>query len=589
MLHDVAIFLTAAVLSVPLFRRLGLGSVLGYLVAGLLIGPYGLGLIADVESLLHFSEFGVVLLLFIIGLELQPKRLWRLRRLVFGLGGAQVLVTGSLITAVAMALGLSTPASVVAGFGLALSSTAFVLQMLGERAELNTLHGRAAFGVLLFQDLAVIPLLALVPLLAGQQAAAAGESAGLAALKILAAFSLAFAFGRFAMRPLFTQVASARTPEVFTAAALLVVIGAALLMEAVGLSMSLGAFLAGVLLADSEYRHQLQMDIEPFKGLLLGLFFIAVGMSVNLELVRAQPLLLLGMAAGLILIKALVILAIARYSGYRGSTALALAVGLAQGGEFAFVLFALAQQSGVLALEQAQQLVVAVTLSMMARPLLYGWQVRLNARSKEPQYDSIDAPEHEVIIAGFSTFGQVFGRILLSKKITFTVLEKDHSQVDFVRKFGSKVYYGDASRLELLRAAHAGSAKYLVITISDADASLAVARTVRKHFPKLKIFAAAASRRHVLQLDELGVHQIIRRSYFSSLELTRRLLIGLGHSEEEAAATVQMFRSHDEALLERQKAVMHDEKKLIQTAREAAEELEQLFESDRVSRKGSEV
>lgn len=580
MLFELLIFLCAAVIGVPLFRRLGLGSVLGYLVAGLVIGPYGLGLISDVDSLLHFSEFGVVLLMFIIGLELQPKRLWLLRRTVFGLGGAQVLVTGLVLGGLALAAGLSWAAAAIAGFSLALSSTAFVLQMLGERNELVLRHGRAAFGVLLFQDLAVIPLLALVPVIGGASAASAGDFWP-QFLKIAAALALVFGLGRYAIRPLFRQVASARTPEVFTAAALLVIVGAALLMDAVGLSMSLGAFLAGVLLADSEYRHQLQVDIEPFKGLLLGLFFIAVGMSVNLTLLLESPLALLAMAVTLIAVKAVLLYGLARMMGYEHASARPLAVALAQGGEFAFVLLALAQTSGALAPDEVQRIILVVTLSMMATPLLYNWQAKLAQRSSEPVFDTIDAPEHPVIIAGFSTFGQIVGRILRVRKIGFTVLEKDHSQVDFVRRFGSKVYYGDASRLELLRAAHADKARYIVVTISDPQASLQVVQTVRRHFPKLAIFAAASSRRHVLQLADLGVRNIVRRSYNSSLEMTRRLLIESGIDEVEVDRTVAVFRKHDEALLARQQAMLHDEQGMIQTAQDAALELEQLFESDR--------
>ena len=580
MLFDLTVFLCAAVISVPLFRRLGLGAVLGYLVAGILIGPQLLGLISDVDNLLHFSEFGVVLLMFIIGLELQPQRLWLLRRLVFGLGGLQVLVTGAVLTALGLLLGFSTTAAVVAGYALALSSTAFVLQMLGERNELTHRHGRAAFGVLLFQDLAVIPMIAVLPLLGSTEPAVAGTFWP-SFLKIVAALALVFGLGRYAMRPLFRQIAMAKTPEVFTAAALLVVVASALLMDAVGLSMSLGAFLAGVLLADSEYRHELQGNIEPFKGLLLGLFFIAVGMSVNLQLVMDAPGVLLGGALLLMLVKAAVLWLLARMMGQSAATARPLSLALAQGGEFAFVLFALAQQTGALDTALAQSLTVVVTLSMMATPLIYKLQARFSERSAEPVYDTIEAPEHPIIIAGFSTFGQIIGRLLRLQQIGFTVLEKDHSQVDFVRRFGSKVYYGDAGRLELLRAAHADKARFMVITISDPAASLQVAQTVRKHFPGLTVLAAASSRRHVLQLRDLGVKHIVRRSFFSSMEMTRRLLLEQGLEGEEVERTLALFRKNDEALLDRQQAMLHDEHGMIQTAQQAAQELEQLFESDR--------
>ncbi|MGH8460169.1 MAG: monovalent cation:proton antiporter-2 (CPA2) family protein [Stenotrophobium sp.] len=580
MLADIAIFLAAAVLFVPIFRRLGLGAVLGYLAAGIVIGPWGCGLISDVGSIYHASEFGVVLLLFVIGLELQPSRLWTLRRTVFGLGATQVLATTLVLATAAHFAGLNSSAAVVIGFGLAMSSTAFVLQMLAERKELPTRQGRAAFAVLLFQDISVIPFMAVIPLLAVQVAQASGNSAWQKAAETLGMFALVVFGGRYAMRPLFRMLAKAQVPEIFTAAALLVVLATAMAMAAVGLSMSLGAFLAGVLLADSEYRHELQADIEPFKGLLLGLFFMAIGMSANLGLLVQHPLLLIGLAAAVLLLKGLVLYGIGRAAKLPSGAAAALACALSQGGEFAFVLFGVAAAAGVISVAQNEMLVVVITLSMIATPLLYALQVRLRHEEAPPPYDTIDAPENDVIVAGFGPFGQIIGRMLRLKKISYTVLEKDPSQVDFVRRFGTRVYYGDASRIEMLRAAHADKARFFVLSIPEEEISLQIAQTVRRHFPQLRIFAVARTRHHALRLMDIGVTDVIRRSYFSSLEMARGLLHALGESETAAQRALDLFRQMDQRTLLSQQAVAHDEQALIQSAQDAARELEQLFEAD---------
>jgi glutathione-regulated potassium-efflux system ancillary protein KefC/glutathione-regulated potassium-efflux system protein KefB len=582
MLHDVAIFLAAAVVAVPLARALGFGSVLGYLAAGLAIGPWALGLITDVDSILKFSEFGVVLLLFVIGLEMQPERFWRLRGAVFGSGGAQMLLTGVAIGGVAMAFGVGPAAALIAGFGLAMSSTAFVLQLLGERDELSTREGLLAFSILLFQDLAVVPFLALLPLMAGDGTAQPLEAEPV--LKALGVIVLVVLAGRYALRPVLRRAARANVPEIFTATALLVVVATALLMEGVGLSMSLGAFLAGVMLAESEFRHELQAAIEPFKGLLLGLFFMAVGMSVNLGLLRSEPLLVLGLVAGLVLVKGTILYGLGRLAHLPADGARALAAAVSQGGEFAFVLFALAAAAGLLDAPLHDRLLVVVTLSMALSPLLYSAQARFRAPVAGPPFDTIDTEAAPVIIAGFGPFGQIVGRLLRVKKIPFTVLEKSVEQVDFVRRFGSKIYYGDAARLDLLRAAHADRAKVMVISISRVETSLAIAAAARKNFPKLRIFAVANDRNHALRLMDLGITDVIRRAYFSSLELGRRLLVGMGEPEERAAHAIETFRAHDEATLLKQQAVFSDEKQLIQTAQDAARELEQLFETDRGER-----
>jgi monovalent cation:proton antiporter-2 (CPA2) family protein len=585
MLQQIAILLAAAVIAVPLAKRLGLGAVTGFLLAGVAIGPWALGLIGDVDDVLHFSEFGVVLLLFVIGLELQPSRLWRLRREVFGVGGAQVASTTLVLAAIAVALGQSFAPALIAGFGLAMSSTALVLQLLGEKHELTTRHGRVAFAILLFQDLSIIPFLALVPMLAsGGDGPQVGWSE---ALRVIAVVAVAIGLGRYALRPVFRVLAKANTPEVLTAAALLTVIGFALAMEAAGMSASLGAFMAGVLLADSEYRHELQADIEPFKGMLLGLFFIAVGMSANVGLLLREPLTVLGIVVGLVAIKALLLFAIGRVFGLPSEGSRSLGAAASQGGEFAFVLFTAAVAAKAMSAQLAELLVIAVTVSMMLTPTIYAVQGRWRrAQGHARPYDIIDAAENPVIIAGFGPFGQIVARALRVRKIGFTVLEKNPEHVDFVRRFGNRIFYGDAGRLDLLKAAHADKARYLVLTIPKLEPSIQVAETVRRHFPNLTIYAVAVDRNHAMHLMDMGIKHVIRRSYFSSLEMARELLVDMGDSRERAADTVRRFREHDEATLLKQQAVFRDEGQLIQTSQEAALELEQLFESDRTETDG---
>ena len=581
-LEQAALFLGTAVLVVPLFRRLKLGGVLGYLAAGAVIGPWGLGLIAHAETTLHFAELGVVLLLFLVGLELEPSRLWALRRPVFGLGGAQVALTGAAATLIARGLGLSWPAAAVAGFGLAMSSTAIVLAWLGERGELSSPAGRRAFAILLFQDLAVIPLIALLPLLSPD-----GEDMGngwLAAAKGLAAIAVVVVGSRLVMRPVLKLVAKFGGREVFTAAALLVVIGAALVMNAIGLSMSLGAFLAGVLLADSEFRHELEADVEPFKGLLMGLFFMAVGMSANLSLFAAQPLAVLGVAAGLLALKASLTYGIARAAGTANEDAQRVAVWLAQGGEFAFVLFTAALAERILDGPTAQFLVLAVTVSMLLAPLTFVVHERFLARWLEqrrpPEFDLIDGPGNPVIIAGYGRYGQIVSRVLRMAGVPFTAIDVSYQQVDFVRRFGNKVYYGDASRVELLESAKARDAKLFVLAIDDVDASLKTAAVVRKHFPALPILARARNRVHLYRLRDLGVEAIERETFQSSLDTARQALVAIGMNSEQAARAVAIFRAHDVGLLDLQYAVRQDEQQFIQTTAQAAAQLQELFEAD---------
>ncbi len=584
MLEQIAIFLGAAVLIVPLFKRLGLGTVLGYLIAGMLIGPWGLELVRDIKNTLQFSELGVVLLLFIIGLELQPSRLWVLRRTVFGLGSAQLVLSALPIAAIAAVMGQYWLGAAVIGLGAAMSSTAFVLQTLAERGELTARHGRESFAILLFQDLAVIPLLAVVPLLAvGPELSDQDvDWAGIA--RALAVIVAMVVLGRQLLRFAFRGVARFGSREIFTAAALVVVIGTALLMHALGLSMSLGAFLAGVLLADSEFRHEIEAELEPFKGLLLGLFFIAVGMSVNLGLIREQVWPLIGLAVALILIKFGMLYLIGRFAGCGGDAARNLGIALAAGGEFAFVLFGLARDHHILATETAETLVLVITLSMMLAPLLFLLNdkvlKRWAARHQELEYDRIDEPANPVVIAGFGRFGQIIARILRMRGIAFTALEISQPQVDFVRKFGSKIYYGDASRLELLRAAKVQDAKLFVLAINNIETSIKIATLLRKHFPLVPIYARARNRFHCHKLMDLKVEVLYRDTYLSSLEMAREVLCGLGVAKAEGERTVRLFRAYDEDLLKRQHAIYHDETALIQSAKQAADELRSLFESD---------
>jgi monovalent cation:proton antiporter-2 (CPA2) family protein len=582
LLAQIAIFLAAAVIAIPIFRRFNLGSVLGYLTAGIIIGPASLGLINSVDATQNIAQFGIVLLMFVIGLELQPSRLWVLRKSIFVLGAAQVAVTTLCIGAGAYLI-FAQPAgpALVIGFALSMSSTALALQLLAERGQLNTHVGRSAFSILLFQDVSVLPALALLPLL-GAAAAKSGGS-GWLVLKLIAVLATIIFGGRYVLNPLLRIVAATRVAEAFTAAGLLIVLGTALLVSQVGLSLSLGAFLAGVLLADSEFRHQLEADIEPFKGLLLGLFFISVGMSANLTLVREKPLAIIGMTLAFMLLKLGILWMIGRMSGLSPAASRGLAFSLPSGGEFAFVLFGLAASLGIMNTENAELLVLVVTASMILSPVLLALHDALFKASQSDSGRPFDTPVElypKVIIAGFGRFGQIVGRILVAKKIAFTALEINQTQVDFIRRFGSRIYYGDASRLELLRAAHAENAEILVLAIDDVESSVKTAELIRKHFPNLKIFARARNRQHAFRLMDLSVRYTIRETLVSSLEMTVQVLESLGLSKSKALETVHQFRAHDEATMAKQDASRDDEGKLLETARESAEQLFHLFETD---------
>jgi len=589
LLAQSAVFLAAAVIAVPLFRRYKMGAVLGYLAAGVVIGPSGLGIIGGVSSIMHVAELGIVMLLFVIGLELQPSRLWVLRKSVFGLGAAQVTLTAALITAVSVAFGLPLATAVVIGFALAMSSTAFVLQTLAERGELTTRKGRSSFAILLFQDIAVIPLLALIPLLGAGDETPIGAEAWLAAGKAIAVIAAIVFGGRYLLRPVFRLIAGSGIKEIFTAAALLVVIGTALGVASVGLSMSLGAFLAGMLLADSEYRHELEANIEPFKGLLLGLFFISVGMSVDLGLILREPGTIIAMVLGLMLIKAAVLFIVTRFAGQDSRSALSVAATLSQGGEFAFVIFAIAVAGGIMETALVSSLVIAVIISMALTPLAMtlddALRKRTSGKAKE-NFDEIEEPENRIIIAGFGRVGQMVARILTARDIGFTALDISSEQIEVVRRFGNnKAYYGDASRLDMLGAAGAHEAQLFVLAIDDIEASVRTAETVRKHFPKLKILARVRNRFHAYRMMDLGVDFIIRETLGSALELAEHVLAATGVSAWDAKDTVTTFRAHDERTIQRQHAVYHNETQLIQTSRDAAKELQGIFESDRESQR----
>ena len=585
LLPQAAVFFAAAVLVVPIFRKIGLGAVLGYLAAGALIGPFGLSLITDVDAIMHFAEFGVVLLLFVIGLELQPKRLWTMRNTVFGLGGLQVALSALVLGGAAMWFDLAPALTIVIGLGLALSSTAFVLQTLAERDELKDRHGRAAFAILLFQDIAAIPILAIIPLLATAGAAASGDPIFFSVAKVAGVLLLVIVGGQLLLSPILKVVAATHTRELFTAMALLIVAGMALLMDSIGISMALGAFLAGVLLANSEYRHALEADIEPFKGLLLGLFFMSVGMGLNLGLLRDSFGDVALMVAGLMIAKGLIIFGLARAWGLDALSATKLGIILPQGGEFAFVIFGAAVSASVMDKTLEEVLTLVVSISMAATPILtivYEWMTRGLVQEYHGELDIAPEEHQPIIIAGFGRVGQIVGRVLAARRIPFTALDASPAQVDFVRKFGSKIFYGDASRVDLLRAAGADTADTFVLAVDDVEASLKIAETVNRNFPNLKIYARARNRQHVYQLKALGVTILQRDTFLSSLALAQEVLTGIGMSSVDAKKTIETFRAHDEKRILEHEPHYTDEGKMRSLAKAAAKELEEMFDRDAV-------
>ncbi|ERH64606.1 MULTISPECIES: glutathione-regulated potassium-efflux system protein KefB [Pantoea] len=575
------IYLVAAVLVVPIAARLGIGAVLGYLLAGIAIGPWGLGFISDVDEILHFSELGVVFLMFIIGLELNPAKLWALRRSIFGVGAAQVLVSAAILGVLLWLTDFSWQAAVIGGIGLAMSSTAMALQLMRDKGMNRSEAGQLGFSVLLFQDLAVIPALALVPLLAGSDS---GHVDWLkVGMKVLA-FAGMLVGGRYLLRPIFRFIAASGVREVFTAASLLLVLGSALFMDALGLSMALGTFIAGILLAESEYRHELEVAIEPFKGLLLGLFFISVGMALNLGVLYTHILEILIGVVLLVAVKTLVLYVLARIYGLRSSERLQFAGVLSQGGEFAFVLFSAASSAKLFSGDQLPLLLVTVTLSMMTTPLLMqGVDKILARRFNEPEEDGekpfVEDDQPQVIVVGFGRFGQVVGRLLMANNKRITVLERDISAVSLMRKYGYKVYYGDATELELLRAAGAENAQSIVITCNDPEDSMTIVHLCQQHFPQLEILARARGRVEAHELLQAGVTLFSRETFSSALELGRKALISLGMHPHQAQRAQQHFRRLDMRML-RELVPSHDDSVQVSRVREARRELEDIFQRE---------
>ena len=558
------VYLGAAVIAVPLSKRIGLGSVLGYLLAGMFIGPWGLGLIEHVETVLHFAEFGVVMMLFLIGLELEPKKLWEMRSPIFGLGGLQVLLTLAVTAGLGLAFQIDWRISLVAGMGVAMSSTAIAVQIITEKGLLKQSSGQSAFSVLLFQDLAVIPLLLALSMLAPQNDAQGLD--WLAALRAVGLIVVIIVGGTYGLRPILRYIANTGMREIFIAFALFLIMGVAMLMQYVGLSMGLGAFLAGVLLADSEYRQELELDIEPFKGLLLGLFFIAVGMSVDFGLILKKPILIFGLALGLVALKIALLFGLGRVFKHTKSDAIIFALTLSQIGEFAFVIHNTALQLQVIGTQQASMLNAVVAISMMTTPILMYLYQRTVQRTGNKNYNksAFDTFETErpVIVGGYGRFGQVVSRLLNGVNIAPTVIEHDPNQIELIRRFGLKAYYGDISRPDVLEAAGIAKAKLLVIAIDDVNAAVATAKYVQEHYPQVKIIARARNRTDAYDYMELGIDNV-RETFHSALAAAENSLITLGFGKYQAHKMMWQFKQHDEKMMLESLSIRNDEQQRI--------------------------
>ena len=586
------IYLSAAVLCVPLSKALGLGSIIGYLAAGIAIGPWGLGLVSNVEDILHFAEFGVVLMLFLVGLELEPKRLWSLRRPIFGWGTLQVLGCAMALMVVGLACGVPWKTALVAALGLALSSTAIALQVMAERNLMSTASGQAGFSILLFQDVAAIPILALLPLLGGVAASEMGSAAdetSFEAIKIIAVIASIVIGGRLLLRPVFRWIARSDTPEIFTAASLLLVVGIAALMQLVGLSMALGAFLAGVLLAESEYRRELETDIEPFKGLLLGLFFIAVGMSIDFGVLMQSPWTMTTVVLAFLAFKCLVIYALSMQMGLPMQERPVFTLLLAQGGEFAFVVFQAAAGAKVFSAETSSLLIGAVAISMLVSPLLLvavdKWLLPRFANCNLPALEEISEPQTaSIIITGFGRYGQIIGRLLSAEGFATTVLDHDVDMIEAARRFGYRVFYGDATRLDLLRTAGAETAKVLVVAVDSVDQSLEIIDLAREHFPHLQIVARARDVVHWNQLRDRNITLIERELFESSLRSGESVLRLLGFDEADAQASAQRFRQHNVELLEAMHPHYQDNGKLMAVVKQGRQQFEAQMAAERAAR-----
>lgn len=591
-------YLAAAVIAVPIARALGLGAIIGYLAAGIAIGPWGLSLVSNVQDILHFAEFGVVLMLFLVGLELQPARLWSMRRPIFGLGSAQMLGCAALLWAAAWTFGLPWRVGLVGALGLALSSTAIALQVINERNLMRTDGGQKAFSILLFQDVAAIPILALLPLLGVAAADAAHPHAPqdlmAEAFKIVAVVGAIVLGGRWVLRPLLRWIARSKTPEIFTATSLFLVVGIAMLMLSVGLSMALGAFLAGVLLADSEYRRELETDIEPFKGLLLGLFFIAVGMSIDFGVILRQPLVMLGLLLGFLIVKALLIWLLARVTAMPYQERPVFTLMLAQGGEFAFVVFQAGATFGAIPPETASLLIGAVALSMLISPLLLALLDRVLLKrfatlKSAPQVREISEPQSApVIIAGFGRYGQIVARLMLAQGVPATVLDHSVEMLEVAHTFGYRVFYGDATRANLLRMAGAEQARILVVAVDAPDQSIKIVQLAKKHFPHLQVVARARDVTHWHSLRDLGVTHVERELFESSLRTARTVLELTGLPPQEADRLTERFRAHNIALSERMYEHHNDREAMIAVAKQGRQQLVEQMAKERQEREAQE-
>ena len=592
-LLNVFVFLVAACLVVPAAQRFRLGSVLGFLIAGVAIGPFGLHLIGQPDKIMKFAEFGVVMMMFLIGMELEPAVLWRLRRSILGLGSLQMVLTSLALMLAGMALGFSWQVSLAVGMALSMSSTALVLQMLREKNLMHSLVGETSFAVLLFQDMAVIPVLVIIPMLASQAAPVTPGDFNLIAawpvwlkpLAVAAVIAGVIFSGRYLSRYVFQIIAKANLREVFTAASLALVIGVTVLMEMVGVSPALGAFTAGVVLANSEYRRTIETDIEPFKGLLLGLFFISVGMGMDFAVFLRHPLALIGAVIGLMAVKGLVLYVLGDRFGVKGAQGLGLAIGLAQAGEFAFVLLQLIGGLNIIDAEAQKFLVLLVATSIAMTPVVVALYTRFilpRFVSLLPQrdFDAIDE-RNPVIIAGFGRFGQIVGRFMMSQGVRVTVLEKNPDQVEAVGRFGFKAYFGDATRLDLLRASGAEEAAMLVVAVDDADAAVEIVRMAKQNFPGLKVFARARNRRHAFDLNRAGVDYYHRETLDSALQLARDAVVALGRPEGDVDAKLAKFRAHDIATLRKSFAFFESEPEMISFAKLSREELERILNDDK--------
>ncbi len=597
-LGQALVYLAAGVVTVAAAKKLGLGSVLGYLIAGALIGPFALNLTGDPEDVMAFAEFGVVILLFLIGLEVRPALLWSMRKTIFGLGGAQVMATALAIAGASMVFGLPWQTALAAGLVLAMSSTAIVLQTLDEKGLRQGPVGRAAFGVLLLQDLAIIPLFALLPLLATGPVQLTSDShsasliadlpAWMQALAVLAAVGAVVGGGRFVVRPVFRFIAQSRLREIFTATSLLIVVGVAMLMQIVGLSPALGAFLAGVVLAESEFRRELETDIEPFRGLLLGLFFITVGATIDFGLILREPLLLIGLVLGLMALKFVVLFALARVGGASNRLAATVAVALAQGGEFAFVLLTFTVGAGVISQPLADLLTAVVAVSMAMTPLtvivyekILTFLDRKNPTESiaDPTFEEEDA-EPDIIIAGFGRFGQVTGRLLMANGFKSTVLDADIEMIDLLRRFGRRVHYGDATRLDLLRQAGAERARMLIVAIDDQEKAAELVERAREAFPHLTILARAFDRRHAYDMLANGADAVERETFEGALSMGVTALKSLGFRAHRAQRAADYFRRHDLRTFEELRPMWGQTEAYMLASRDASQTMDRLLAAD---------